>query len=207
MTEPQTRLVSCYAASATAPTTKRPEAKTEKPLYDVLASMRISRPLAEQVAAVRALEYGSPEQDDAKDRLPAITPSANFGRQRRTDDADWKHTGAIVMDFDGLDDPAAFRDACATVTPPGGRSTCTVAAFVSPRGNGVKVLAHVTPLPKCIEDHWAAFAAVCTLYTEVLGVAPDTTQMNPGRICFLSSDPDAVLLPAGQTWGLRWKDK
>ena len=111
------------------------------------------------------------------------------------------------MDFDDLDDPAAFRDAAAAVTPPGGRLPCTIYAAVSPRLRGARVIAHVSPVPKTIEDHWAAFAAVCTFYHAELGVAPDTSQMNPGRISFLCSDPDAVLLPAGQTWGFRWKDQ
>ena len=145
----------------------------------------------------------------AKGRLPGVTPSINGAAKRD----EWgKHTGLVVIDYDDLERPHEFIWSLGQLRPDRAPMRgLLAAAFVSPGGEGVKAFFRVSPVPKSPEEHHAAFARVVEAFAP-LGVAPDMGmgQGNPGRLCFVSHDPDAVFDP--DAWSLtaglatHWRD-
>jgi len=164
----------------------------------ILDRIRTSPILADRIAEVRSLSGEA--QNKAKIRLVAVTPAALFYGIRAEAER-FRPTGIVSLDFDSVDDPAALRTAAGIVKPfDDARETCTVGAYISPSGTGVKVFAHVTPTPKTPAEYKLAYLAASETYRH-LGepdVGNDVT-----RLSFLSSDPDC--LKAEVTWGIRWQ--
>ena len=168
------------------------------------ATVEARRLYQTQEAAFRAI--GSPEKPDRKNQshteyyqaydsytsLKATLPAATFSGvfQDRTDATMVSHSGLIGVDLDHLAraglDAESVRDACAALP-------YTVAAFVSPSGDGVKVFALVTPVPETDAEHRRAWAQVVEAYSDVAPVdVSDPATKNPARLCFLAHDLDAV---------------
>lgn len=215
MSEPRDRLVGLYLSGAPSSRyrvhadacTGRGEGsltpccpKAAASVGTLIDRMRGSEKLAARIAEVRAAS-GEAAQE-LKARLPAFTPSGLF-YGARLDSAKWRPTGIVALDFDGVADAPAVRDAAAGVRPSGadGARPCTIAAFVSPSGAGVKALVHVTPLPRSAGAHKAAYAAAFEVYQAALGLAADAGN-DCTRLCFLSYDPD--LAAPERTWGIEW---
>ena len=131
-------------------------------------------------AVARVQQLSGAQRDKAKAQLPAFTPSGTFRGRRRAANLE-RHSGRIVLDFDGVANPAAVRDAAFAM--PG-----TVAAFVSTGGAGVKVIAEAAG---AVAAHRSAFDALADRYEDALGVAVDRSGSDVTRLCFVSHDPDA----------------
>ena len=221
MSEPQDRPVSCYRSA-----TRSKFAQVDKPMDEVLPAIVRSRSLEALTAEYRealAASLAEPDDEDLEEiaermkrALPCITPSAAFGRGPRWTDvrrAKEKYqgeprrpTGAVPLDLDGLGDEAqAVRQLAAEVNS--GRKPHTLAAFISPSGENLKVLVHVSPLPYTDEEHEAAFMAVLGVYRNRLGIEPPDgpAQRDPTRLMFLSHDAGAVLRPSGSTFPIIWR--
>lgn len=126
---------------------------------------------------------------EAKKRLPAITPYGVFKVRNR--DSLAEASGLFVLDFDGKDHPdiasgdweRVKRDLCDL-----GRDHIAC-AFISPRGDGLKVFFRVDPeasLPGALEfvrEHWCV----------PLGLKLDESGKDISRLCFVSYDPDCYL--------------
>jgi hypothetical protein len=63
----------------------------------------------------------------------------------------------------------------------------TFAAFISPSGNGLKVLVKVN---STLEDHKEAFRLVDRHYNEFLNITSDPSVKDPTRLCYVSYDPN-----------------
>ena len=200
MAEPQTRLVSWFERAK-----GKPFAAADRKMMELLERIPVSETLA---GLIEELRYLDPQSDEAREfkstKLPAITPSAAFGKTRRAEASAWKHTGAIVLDYDHVDDVEDARRAAGELLAPEGRRSSTIAAFRSPSGDGLKVLVHVSPLPRSLDDHAAAFERVRGYYDGELGLDSDAGG-DVTRLCFLTHDPEAILRPAGETWALVWR--
>jgi hypothetical protein len=68
-------------------------------------------------------------------------------------------------------------------------SPYTLAAFVSPSGDGLKVICRPrTRFPLTIENHLKAFNLCADYYELLLGVKADRSGKDVGRLCFVSFD-------------------
>ena len=123
-----------------------------------------------------------------KYKLPCATFSGTF--QKRTDSTMVLHSGLIGIDLDhvgraGLD-AEVVRSVCA-------QKPFTVAAFISPSGDGVKCFALVTPVPQSDAEHRRAFDQVVAAYADVAPVdVSDPSGKNPARLCLLPFEPEAT---------------
>ena len=79
----------------------------------------------------------------------------------------------------------------------------TAAAFISPSGNGVKVLVAVEPNPTDAVSHTAAWRTAAAYYDELLSGAADSSGKDLPRLTLLAHDPSACL--AEEITPLRWE--
>jgi len=221
MSEPQDRLVGLYIKGAPHSAYRIHEdgcskegngsltpccSKAAANVRTLLEGIRSSKKLAVRIDEIRSLT--GEEAEDAKIALPAFTPAGIFHGRRETD-SPFRPAGIVSLDFDHLDDPAAFRDEAALIRPPDSRgkhilhaASCTIAAFITPSGNGVKILAHVSPLPRTPHEYKLAYAAAQSVYADMgePDVGDDVT-----RLCFMSYDPSERINT--KTWAIQWKGK
>lgn len=209
--EPQSRIVGVYAKGAprsryrTHASNCRRRGASCCPMASVrvigaLDAIRTSQRLADKVATLRA-EADADVRETLKQALPAVTASALYIGPRESA-GEFRHSGVVALDFDGLDDVCAFRAAAAEVRPtPDAGAPCTIGAFVSPSGDGVKVWAHISPLPRTPEEHYEAYLAACSAYA-VVGQA-DVPGSSPTHLCFMSYDPEIAI--SARTWAIQWR--
>ena len=148
------------------------------------------------------------KKDKLKDNLPALSPSTTA--TLRTDEASVAaHTGAIVLDFDDLDEivgitPAQVREALALHMD-------IALVGVSPSSTGVKALCLINPIPKDIAEHNDAFKRVCLYFEEYLkeklglDIPSDLNCQNPERLCFKSYDPFAKVRSVDDLQVINWR--
>lgn len=125
---------------------------------------------AEKVAEVRAA-LDKAKAKVLKEQLPAVTFAGKMAA--RGDKQLTEHSGFIVLDFDGLDDigeKAAQMQAFES----------TYATWVSPSGNGLKVLVKIADGTK----HREHFNALREIFPDL-----DPSGVNEERLCFESHDP------------------
>ena len=129
---------------------------------------------------------GKPAYKEARSKLlECVTISGTFNRC--SDEGLECHSGLIAIDLDDLGDNLA-----ATKQQLMNDST-VFCFFVSPSGNGLKVLHPIDA--KDGATHRAAYQQILERY-EALGLKPDTTGINPSRLCFVSYDPEIWVNPS-----------
>lgn len=143
---------------------------------DVLEGIRLAY-LNDEIAKIRA-EYDDKTRHALKANLPCICFSGEF--RRRTDGACISHSGFAIIDIDhiGTDHVAEKKEEMKLIP-------FVYACFVSPSGDGLKVLVRIPPV---IEDHRAHYKALMKLFPQ-----SDPTSINLSRICYASSDPDIYI--------------
>ena len=125
-----------------------------------------------------------------KNNLVSICFSGKFKKRY---DADLvKHSGVVVLDFDHLKDVQKTK---ADII----KDPFTYAAFVSPSGDGLKVLVKI---PDKKEDHEAHYLALMAKYPDL-----DSTSKNLSRVCFVSYDPDLYYNPSSEVFTKRGEVK
>jgi len=111
----------------------------------------------EQVEAIRKLiaEGQDKEADKLKKQLPAFTPSGTFENGRKAELLT-QYSGFVILDLDKLS-PEDLEKAKSLVA----LAPYTFAAFISPSGNGLKI---IVPVNSTAEHHKLAFqqVSVCT---------------------------------------------
>ena len=129
----------------------------------------------ELVKKIRA-EKDKTKRNELKKNLPAICFSGKFNK--RSDSSIVEHSGLICLDFDGyekkknlLEDKENFQN-----------NKFVYSVFVSPSGNGLKVLVKIPPNP---ENHTKYFNS---LKKEFNSSYFDTTSKNVSRVCYESYD-------------------
>jgi hypothetical protein len=116
---------------------------------------------------------------ELKQQLPAVTFSGTF--TKRKNNALVQHSGLLCADIDALDgELPAVKSKLA-------QSPYVASVFLSPSGNGLKVIVRV---PADISKHRASFRAVEKHIRQFIGVQIDQSGKDPARLCFLSYDPD-----------------
>lgn len=129
----------------------------------------------ELVAAIRA-EANEDERAEMKKRLPAVLISGAEAEGRKVT----KHSGLMQIDIDDIEGetPEALRD-LAEYDPH------IAAAFVSPSGDGLKI---IMAIPPSIARHAQAFEAASNYIEKQYGHKPDPVCKDLTRLCFVSHD-------------------
>ena len=134
------------------------------------------------------VEKDKSERNELKKNLPAICFSGKF--KKRADTSLQEHSGLICLDFDGykkkkdlLEDKENFQ-----------KNKFVFSVFVSPSGNGLKVLIKIPPQP---DNHIRHFTS---LKKEFNSSYFDTTSKNLSRVCYESYDPLLFLNENSSVW-------
>lgn len=137
------------------------------------------------------LEQGEKAANEEKKKLPSITFSANY-RGGRSNATLVKYLGYIVIDIDHLS-----KEELARILQTVRACSYTRIAFISPKGMGLKIIAHTQrpdgTLPDTIQEiedfHNAAYNKVASFYSQLCQTEIDTSGQDVGRTCLLSYDP------------------
>lgn len=162
-----------------------------KNLYDLLDSIRSGR-YAVKVSKLRTLVENNDESKDSfKRSLPSFTPSGVFCKSHKKDDLQ-SYNPLIVLDIDkvGIDKANELKQKVSEID-------ATFAAFISPSGDGLKILV------KCdstAETHESIYHQVAAFYESQLNVPIDQSGKDFSRLCFLSYDPDLYLNDHSAVW-------
>jgi len=131
------------------------------------------------VLPLRAMRYGSKEQDEAKKKAPNVTISGTFSE--RKDGALLEHSGFISIDIDDIDDIDHYKSLLAC-------EPYIYAMFTSIRGKGICCLFKIDG-----KKHREAFAGICEYLYEKYQVICDPTSVNQSRARFVSFDPETYV--------------
>jgi hypothetical protein len=137
----------------------------------------------EPVEAIRKLiaEGQDKEADKLKKQLPAFTPSGRFDNGRKAELLT-QYSGYVILDL-GKPNPTELEKAKSLVA----LAPYTFAAFISPSGNGLKI---IVPVNSTAEHHKLAFQQVSDYYEQALQLVVDPSGKDVSRLCFMSYDPD-----------------
>lgn len=105
-------------------------------------------------------------------------------KTKRVDESVTQHSGFFVLDFDKVDAEQKKSQLK--------RDPYIYAAWISPRGNGVKALVRC---PKSIINHPKYYDSFLNRYPEL-----DSTSRNIARLCFESYDPDIYINQQSSVW-------
>lgn len=163
---------------------------TEQPFYrsctEVLARIKegLSRDLVNQIR----FEDDKTKRNVLKQGLPSVCFSGKF--KRRADKELIEHSGIICLDFDGYESPTKMQEAKDVLS----KDKHTYSVFVSPSGNGLKVLVKI---PRESDKHKDFFNSLEEYYD-----SPhfDVTSKNISRVCYESYDPDIFINEDSLEW-------
>lgn len=131
----------------------------------------------ELILKIRA-ENDKEKRDKLKQELPSICFSGEFSERRIS--CLIKHSGFICLDFDKVDDLEVLRETIQS-------DPYTYACFVSPSGNGLKVIVRI---PAKREDHLMYFRGLQDYYNcEEF----DKSTNDVSRVCYESYDPEIFI--------------
>ena len=116
---------------------------------------------------------------DDKLNLPIVCWSGEFSK--RSDEDLFEHSGLIVLDFDHIDVESS-KKVLAT-------DQYVYACWVSPSGDGMKVLVKITN-PERHRDH---FRALVSYFKKQYALEVDESGVNESRACFESYDPNIII--------------
>ena len=127
------------------------------------------------------------EYNERKRALPGFTPSGLFDGGRKLVHLK-EYSGVIVLDLDDLS-----PDALVSIRSRVEGIRFTYACFVSPGGEGLKILVRVFSRPVL---HKQAFNEVKDLYERELNVPIDPSGRDVTRLCFVSWDENLFFNPS-----------
>ena len=117
-----------------------------------------------------------------KSNLPCMTISATFKERRKKDYID-SYTGLLHLDYDKLENAEEVKTNLISIP-------YTYSAFISPSGNGVKVLVWSD---NAMSSHEVAFNSLREYYDKIVSVKSDSYVKDITRLCYMSYDPDLYL--------------
>lgn len=120
----------------------------------------------------------------AKKSLPAFTPSGKFVGGRKLEFLA-EYSNCIILDIDKLS-PTDLQNAMHLAN----QSEFTYASFISPSGNGLKILVKINSDKA---NHKEAFLLVQAHYEKLLNLSIDKSGKDVTRLCFYSFDENLYL--------------
>lgn len=163
---------------------RKPQPTDQISIFQFIESIK-GNTYKQQIEALRA-EPSEAEQKKLKQSLPAVTISGIFSHRRA--DRLITHSKIICLDFDALEAPEEFKGKVCALP-------FVLAAFISPRGNGCKVLVHIDG-----SDHKGSFVSLRDRLKAETGQKVDESGKDVCRLCYVSHDPAAYLNPAAQLY-------
>tara|TARA_R100000951_G_scaffold67648_1_gene57111 strand:+ start:3728 stop:6145 length:2418 start_codon:yes stop_codon:yes gene_type:complete len=133
-------------------------------------------------------EKDKSHRNELKKKLPAICFSGKF--TNRKDSSLNEHSGFICLDFDGYEKQKTMISEKQKLT----KDKYTYSVFVSPSGNGLKV---IVKIPQDVENHINYFIALEKYYESKYF---DKTCKNVSRVCYESYDPLLFLNKNSSVW-------
>ncbi|WP_366182994.1 DUF3987 domain-containing protein [Flavobacterium ovatum] len=122
--------------------------------------------------------------DKLKSELVAFTASGTFGKQRKKEFL-VSYSQIVNLDFDHI----PVEDLSSLITKING-CELTLASFVSPRGEGLKVFIKIN---SNAEKHTIAYSQVANYYQNLTGFDFDPKCKDISRLCFVSHDPNLFI--------------
>lgn len=152
---------------------------TDTPFYiNVSAALdRIRKGTSKDVVKLVRSEKNKTERNEIKKQLPAICFSGTF--KKRADDFLIEHSGIICLDFDGYLKQSDLLGDKEVLS----KDKYVYSVFVSPSGNGLKVLVKI---PQDPDNHVSYFNALKKHFNSTKF---DVTSKNISRVCYESYDP------------------
>jgi hypothetical protein len=127
----------------------------------------------------------------AKKALPAFTPSGKFVGGRKMEFLT-EYSNTIILDIDKLS-----KEELTKASHLANQSEFTYASFISPSGNGLKILVKIAS-PKA--EHKETFLLVQAHYEKLLTLEIDKSGKDITRLCFYSWDENLYLNPEAKTF-------
>lgn len=122
-----------------------------------------------------------PRKSPLKDKLPCFTPTGVFSH--RSIAGLEEYNGIICLDLDAIDDPDHLKDRCKNLN-------YVYCAFITPSGNGLKVLIKTNATPinyRTVEN------MVADRFKNETGAERDNHCKDISRIQFVSYDPEIYI--------------
>ena len=134
-----------------------------------------------QIEKLRNLKNNGEEENASKlkQSLPAFTVSSTFTSKRKLEFVQ-DYNGILHLDYDKVDDVSKYKEQVKDIP-------YTLAAFVSPSGDGLKVFVKTS---SSLEQHKDTFESLRSYYDSVLGVESDKSVKDVTRLCFVSYDEE-----------------
>jgi hypothetical protein len=163
---------------------------TSTPFFKTIGVMldRIRNGASKEVVEGIRNEKDKTTRNILKQQLPAICFSGKF--TKREDKAILEHSGFICLDFDGYatdKDMKADKDIISN-------NKYTYSVFVSPSGNGLKVIVRI---PRDVDNHKNYFNALERYFNSKYF---DKTSKNVSRVCYESYDPEIYVNTNSDLW-------
>ncbi len=115
--------------------------------------------------------------DNLKKKLPAFTASGIFSNPRKKENLQ-SYSKLVILDFDKVEDLSGIFSEIKKMPN-------TYAAFISPKGDGIKVLVRCNSE---WQNHESAFDQISDYYASVLEIPIDKSGRDISRLCFVSAD-------------------
>ena len=129
------------------------------------------------------------DKDRIKKNLPGVTVSGLFKDGRKAGNLE-TYSGLMQIDFDKLDNPEAdFKELI--------KDPYTLSAFISPSGNGLKLIVRVAGTEK---EHKGNFGGLADYYLKRYGLVADPACKDVSRLMFLNCDPEIYFNPDSLPW-------
>ncbi len=133
-------------------------------------------------------EKDKTDRNELKKQLPAICFSGTFNK--RADSSLMEHSGLICLDFDGYTKQKEMLQEKERLS----KNKFVYSVFVSPSGNGLKVLVKV---PADADNHVNYFNSLEKHFNSQYF---DKTSKNLSRVCYESYDPLIYVNPTASVW-------
>jgi putative DNA primase/helicase len=154
----------------------------------------------DKIEPIRRLQKEGKNSDvkELKKHLLAFTPSGVF-KSKRTTKTISEYSGLVILDIDNLSTEELKR-----IIPIIHLAFYTYAAFISPRGNGIKI---IVPVNTSKEHHKVAYKQVAQYYEQALNIEIDTSGSDISRLCFVSFDPNCYFNKSAEKYEVIIKTK
>ena len=160
-------------------------------IQDVLKKIETWDDIKNQIISLRN-EQNKATKDQIKGCLPMVTFSGLFGESRKREQL-LEYSNFICLDIDKLEKLDILRTKIES-------DKFTASCFLSPSGNGLKVLIKVSGTEN---DHLRLFHGLQLYYKQNFNVEIDKSCKDVSRGAFLSYDPDIFINWDSIEWGLK----
>ena len=166
--------------------------ETDTPFYRDVENIldRVKSGASKDLVKKIRVEKRKDVRNDLKKLLPAVCFSGTF--TKRTDNSLVEHSGLICLDFDGYQKQKELLQDKEQIS----KNKYVYSVFISPSGNGLKVLVKV---PKDPENHTNYFNSLEKYFDSPYF---DKTSKNLSRVCYESYDPLIFVNENSSVWDI-----